>query len=67
MKTLVLVASMAVCCTFFLPLHDASAEPYRWNTIRIGVKSVHDIELGEGVKVAVIDEGVIRCNHFGPP
>jgi hypothetical protein len=64
MKTLVLVASMAVCCTFFLPLHDASAEPYRWNTIRIGVKSVHDTEQGEGVKVAVIDEGVIRCNHY---
>jgi len=64
MKTLVLVVSMVVCFLFFMPLHTVSADPYRWNTIRIGVKSVHDTEQGEGVKVAVIDEGVIRCNHY---
>ena len=64
MKTLILVVSMVVCSIFFLPLHEASADPYRWNTTRIGVKTVHDTEQGEGVKVAVIDGGVIRCSHY---
>jgi hypothetical protein len=61
---MVFVVSMAVCCLFFFPLHTVSADPYRWNTIRIGAHLVHDTEQGEGVKVAVIDEGVIRCNHY---
>ena len=51
-----LVVLMAVCCLFFMPLHTVSADPYRWNTIRIGAHLVHDSEQGEGVKVAVIDE-----------
>jgi|GEM_PF-823824 len=53
-----------IMCLTLLTGQGAFAEPYTWNMTMIGADKVHKTTQGSGVKVAVIDGGQFRCDHF---
>ena len=54
----------SIVCLASLSSQGAFAEPYSWNVTMIGADKVHKKTQGSGVKVAVIDGGEYRCDHF---
>ena len=54
----------SIMCLGLLTGRGAFAEPYTWNMEMIGADKVHKTTQGSGVKVAVIDGGQFRCDHF---